>query len=302
MGSALQGPTWLGATLVLGPAKPLNPTIADQVIQHGRVEGLVAPPVIIKALSVQPASLQRLRALKFVQWAGAPLDQATGDILKYHVKLSPAIGTTEAGPYFTLLCEDPEDWEYYRFRSGQGIVFEQRSAEFWELVFRKQKDARWQQIFLLYPELEEYATKDLFRKHPSKEGLWLYSGRSDDMIKLANGNGLHASSIEAIVVRDPTVQAVLVGGDGRNRPFILIQPSEEVFFSAKDKEAILSAVWPAVEAANLISSELAKIKKELIVIADPKKPFRKSGKETLLRRERITAYKDGIDMAYRSLE
>jgi len=303
MVGALQAPVWLGSTVVLGPASgPAIPPVADEVIQHGRVEGFVAPPILVKALSSQANTLKHLRSLKFLQWAGAPLDQATGDLLKAHVKLSPAFGSTEAGPYLTLLCEDPNDWAYYRFRSRQGIVFEQRSGQFWELVFRRQENAHWQQIFLLYPELDEYPTKDLFVKHPSKEGLWLYAGRSDDMVVLANGNGLHASSLEAIIIRQPTVQAVLIGGEGRDLPFLLVKPSEDVLSSGGEREAILSAIWPAVEAANSSISELMNIKKELTILWKIEKPFIQAGKGSLLRRETFGLYSGEIEAAYDALK
>jgi len=299
MVGALQAPVWLGTTVVLSPASsPATPPIADQVIQYGRVEGLVAAPILIRALSSQANTLAHLRNLKSIQWAGAPLDQETGDLLKAHVKLSPAFGTTEAGPYLTLLCEDRNDWAYYRFRSGQGIVFEQRSDRFWELMFRQQKDAHWQQIFLLHPELDVYSTNDLLEKHPSKEGLWHYAGRSDDMVVLANGNGLHASSMEAIIIRESTVQAALIGGEGRDYPFILVQPSDDVLSSGGEKDAILSAIWPTIEAANSSVSEMAKIKKELVILSVADKPFLLSGKGSLLRRENFTLYSGEIEEVY----
>lgn len=43
----------------------------------------------------------------------------------------------------------------------------------YELVFRRQKESeRWQQSFHIYPDLVEYPTKDLWAKHPTREGLW----------------------------------------------------------------------------------------------------------------------------------
>ncbi|KUJ12950.1 putative AMP-binding enzyme [Mollisia scopiformis] len=299
---ALQGTVWLGTTVVLGPTKSTTPPLAAQVIQHGRVEGLIAPPILIKALSLQPASLHHLRALQFIDFAGAPLDHVTGDLLKGHTKLSPAFGTTEGGPYLTLPCADPNDWAYLRFRPSQGITFQQRSEQFYELVFKKEKDAHWQQIFLLYPELDEYPTKDLFQKHPSKEGLWLYSGRADDMVVLANGNGLHASSMEDIIERHSSVKAALVGGDGRDRPFLLLQASDEVLEVAKERDDVLEVVWSAVEDANSVSSEMVRIDREHVVLSEPARPFLRSGKDTLLRRETVALYKDEIEAIYERSE
>jgi acyl-coenzyme A synthetase/AMP-(fatty) acid ligase len=110
MVGVLEGSAWLGSTVVIRPpTKPPNPVTSNQIIQHGNIQGLVGPPVLIKALSRATHTLERLRSLIFVQWAGAPLDQETSDLLKDHVQLFPAFGTTEAGPYLTMLTEDPAD-------------------------------------------------------------------------------------------------------------------------------------------------------------------------------------------------
>ena len=97
--------------------------------------------------------LQRLKPMEFIQWAGAPLDEATRNALCQHVTLCPAIGTAECGPYLINICDDPVDWAYFWFHDGQGIELQPRTDSLYELVFRKQSEAFWQQIFILYPEL-----------------------------------------------------------------------------------------------------------------------------------------------------
>lgn len=193
MTGVLQATVWLGTILVLGPAwKPVSAAIASDVLIWQRV-GSNRPSLHHQGPLSAAGYLQRLLALDFVQWAGAPLDEATGNELCRHVKLSPAFGTTECGPYFVRICDDPTHWQYYWFQEGQGIEFEAISEGLYELIFRKSETATWQQIFLLHPAMNLYRTKDLFRKHPSKDNLWLYSGRADDYVVLANGDNLHAS-------------------------------------------------------------------------------------------------------------
>lgn len=81
------------------------------------------------------------------------------------------MGTTEAAASFIQLRND-DDWNYYRFRPGVGIGFEQRTTGLYELVFvRKAELERWQQIFHVYPDLDRFPTKDLFRKHRSEPEL-----------------------------------------------------------------------------------------------------------------------------------
>src|SRR5437667_6638442 len=132
---ALQMTVFLGTIVVVGPANgPPTATIVDQILQYGNVAGAMLPPSIIEALCRNLNMLNRLRKLKYVYFAGAPLNKATGDLISQHVKLVPAIGSTEAGAYFPRIRNDA-DWDYYSFRPSMGVTFEPRAKGLYELVF-----------------------------------------------------------------------------------------------------------------------------------------------------------------------
>lgn len=299
MVAVLQSTVWLRTVLVLGPAnKPLTAPIADQVLQFGEVVGFAAPPMIIKALCRQTETFERLKKLKFVQWAGAPLDESTGNMLCHHVQMSPAFGTTECGPYFTRLCDDPTEWKYYWFRQGQGIDFVPVFGSSYELIFRRGSEARWQQIFLLFPELEEYRTKDTFQRHETKDYLWLYLGRTDDVIRLANGECLSASDMEKAVMCQSAVQCAIVGGDGRNVPFLILELSPEVVEPSDERNDLLSKARSAIDSANKLCADFAKISDDFILFVKPGKPVLRSMKGSALRKETLAFYSDDINALY----
>jgi hypothetical protein len=85
--------------------------------------------------------------MKSISWAGGPLDKATGDVLCRHTKLSSAFGSTELGPLFNRTSTDPIGWDYIWFAKGQGIEFDKWSEKLFELVIRRDNNARFQQIF-----------------------------------------------------------------------------------------------------------------------------------------------------------
>lgn len=300
MVAVLQSAVWLGTVLVLGPTnKPPTAPIADQVLQFGEVVGFAAPPILIRALCRQTETFERLKKLKFVQWAGAPLDETTGNMLCHHVKMSPAFGTTECGPYFTRLCNDPTDWKYYWFCQGQGIDFVPvSSSSSYELIFRKGSEARWQQIFLLFPDLEEYRTKDMFQRHPTKDYLWLYSGRTDDVVMLANGKGLDASDLETVMMRHSAVQCAIVGGDGRNSPFLILELNPEIVQPLDNKNDMLFKARSAIDSANELCPDFAKISDDFILFVRPGKPVLRSMKDSALRKETLALYSDDIKTLY----
>ena len=294
MTGALQSPVFLGTILVIGPAfKPPTAALTDQVIKYGNVTGFASPPFVIRGLCRQQEYLERLRQLDYIQWAGAPLDSDSGNLLCEHVQLSPAIGTTECGPYFTKSCAEPSEWSYYWFRGSQGIELEPISDKYFELVFRKSNDALWQQIFYLRPELEVYRTQDIFERHPTKGHLWLYAGRTDDIMKLANGHAIKVSDMEATIMRNAAVRSALVGGAGRNRPILLVELVDGSLL-----EDAIRAIWPDVEAANEPCSYFAKIHEDLIIFADPGRPFVRSPKDSVMRKETLALYGEDIDFAY----
>ena len=271
-------------------------------------------------------ALARLRALDFVIWTGAPLDAQTGEMLKGHTQLVPSLGSTECGPYLSHYCVEPEDWPYYWFAEGaQGIELQALSSDalaspgidggagaggggdtLYELVFRKSADAVWQQVFLARPELDVYRTKDVFRRHASKAHLWAYVGRVDDVIKLSSGFAVHVTPMEETVARCPGVGGVLVDGAGRERLFALVEVEAEAGFGlGRDEQAARSSndllavdVWAYVEAANHELPRFAHVAREMVVLADPQRPFPRSAKGSVLRRETLALYGAEIASLY----
>lgn len=63
-------------------------------------------------------------------------------------------------------------------------------------MIKKSKEALWQTVLHMFPELDVYETKDLFRKHSTKGGLWAYAGHSDDIVVLSNGANINASTVQ----------------------------------------------------------------------------------------------------------
>lgn len=244
--------------------------------------------------------LERLQKVKYVYYAGAPLKKVIGDKLAAHVKLVPAMGTTEAGGYF-IKYRDDEDWDYITPRSSTGIEFEPRSDQLYELVFRRSKECeRFQQIFAVYPGLDRFPTKDLWTKHPQKPGLWKYVGRTDDMIILSHGEDLHASKLEAVIQEQPEIRAALIGGDGRPKPFLILELTSSSELLTAQKTHKIEQLWPVVERANVLCSDYVKLTKGLTILADPAKPLVRTSKGTVMRQQSLALYKEEILALYSS--
>ncbi|KAH8726600.1 AMP-binding enzyme [Phaeosphaeriaceae sp. PMI808] len=299
--AALQTPTFLNGIVISGSkTKPPTPTVVAETLRYSKAQGLATLPFLLRGMVQQAESLQILKQLEYIQWVGAALDMDTGSKLSKYVKLCPAMGTTECGPFFLNTVDDAQDWAYYSFQSGQGIHFAERADNLYELVFKKSPDAVWQQVFIVFPDLELYETKDLFQKHPSREGLWSYIGRSDDVIVLSNSANINATVVEEKLMAHPDVQMALVGGSGRDYSFAIIEltsaASEEL--EQKGLDSVLNAIAPAVNEANRGLSPYTRLRKEFILVTTSKRGLVKSPKGSVMRGPSTKAFEKDIEALF----
>lgn len=172
---SLQFPVFLRSVVVIGPVTPgpTHPRIAKEVLKYSKAQGALLPPALIDGLCEDAEGLRCLRNLDYVYFAGAPLTQRSAEKLIDYVAVKPAMGSTEAGAYF-IRTIDQDDWQYYNFLPAMGMELQHAADNMYEAVFvRSPEVEKWQQVFQVYPELDEFRTKDLFAKHPTKDDLWV---------------------------------------------------------------------------------------------------------------------------------
>ena len=276
----------------------MNADKVIEVLELTKATGVAMTPSGLQGVCSQPGGLERLRKLKYIYFVGAPLPWSIAEQLLGHCKVQPGMGSTEAGSYFLQIRND-DDWEYYRFRPAMGVELEQRTGNLYELVFhRKPKLERWQQVFKVFPGLDRYPTRDLWEKHPSKEDLWRYAGRVDDLIILSNGSILEASSVEAEIVKSPDVRVALIGGQGRARPFLIIELMDDQLSLGDAKDLKLNRIWTYVERGNWLCSDAVKLSKSLITFTDAGRPFPRTAKDTVSRQPSFALYASKISKLY----
>ncbi|KAL9598405.1 MAG: hypothetical protein Q9219_004495 [cf. Caloplaca sp. 3 TL-2023] len=302
MTAALQFTVLLGATIVFGPAdQPATTNVVSQILEYAKLDGIVVPPSLLESLCSDAHSLARVRRLRYVQYAGAPLSKDVGDKISDHVRLVAAIGSTEAGAWFPRI-QDNDDWTHYSFMKGTGIEFEDRGNGMYELVFRRKDEyKRWQQIFDVYPDLDVFRTNDLFLKHPTEADLWAYAGRGDDVVNLSHGKDVHAAPLEKIIEGHPLIQCALIGGEGRQAPFLIVELSGSAASPEVDpswRQRHVDDIWPVVQKANELCVGSIQLTKELTLLTKASKPLRRTSKGTVARRESLALYTSEIESLY----
>ncbi|KAI9687031.1 MAG: putative secondary metabolism biosynthetic enzyme [Bathelium mastoideum] len=283
------------STIVLPPVAPLTAELIDAIHVHGQIEYSAIPPSLIVELAKDKSFLPNLRNLRGLTYAGGPLSKATGDILINDVSLNTSLGATE---FFGLpiIQKDPQFWQYFKFNvDWSGLEFREIEHGLYELVIvRKPELDLMQAVFVTFPDIQEYHTKDLFSKHPTEPDLWKYESRLDDVIVFNNGEKLNPVTMEGIISSSPDVTGCLVVGQGKFQAALLIEAKRSPIFEVEEQE-LKSRIWSYVERANQGCVKHGRIVRELLFFTDADKPLPRAGKGTVQRQRGNAIYKDEID-------
>jgi hypothetical protein len=112
---------------------------------------------------------------------------------------------------------------------------------------------------------------------------------------LSNGAKVNPVHVEVSLMDDPALRGVLMFGDGRNVCGVLL----ELTLVGMEMDELVRIVWPAIENANFLVPERARVVKNLIVVATAEKPFARAAKGTIVRRTTLKMYEAEIQVAYR---
>lgn len=252
-------------------------------------------------------------------YAGAAMDQAIGDELCMHTRLTPLIGSTEGGLRLYTIAQDRKLWNTFDYipdaphrfvpREGYGDGSDGQT-ELYELVYDRPADGRpsyfsgtfWNRRF--YGSVDSVETRELYSPVKDLDGAtrWIFRARTDDLTKLSFLAKFNATHIEARVLRHPAVKNVLVGGEGRPVPYVLIEPKDGAL-DAKSADELLDDIYnETVALSNKEDIGEIRIPRDTVFLADRAKPFKINLKALVLRREVEKEYKGEIDEVYKKFE
>lgn len=160
-----------------------------------------------------------------------------------------------------------------------------------------------------------FHTKDTWLEHPERPGWWCHAGRMDDITVLSNGEKtnnkqlgkslrfsvcLYAPDLvtETILLHDHRFRHVLVFGQGRPQNGLLVDPAPDT----QDLKTFLDDVWPTIVAMNKEVPLHSRLVRELVLVAQPDRPFALTDKGTVRGKITLTLYGKEIEQAYRNIE
>lgn len=296
---------WDTITVFSSPHVAASIDIVKPVLECGRVDAAAYPPALLATIAKNPEVLGLVRKLQSISTGGMMLDSVSAATIYAHrdVRLQNNYGSTEMMimPFIRL---PQEDWPYLRFHPSAGVQMQpytqavdigmpgNTSTIFENVIVRD--DEKYQKglqpVFFLFPELQSYHSKDLFKRHPTKDDLWIYYGRVDDTLLLENGRKVFVADMQRALQEDPIIAGAMVGVEG-NVLFAIVElhGQELARYSGRDQEAV-DAVWPAVERANALCATGDRVGKSAVILATPDRPFLRFGKLSVDRRGTYALY------------
>lgn len=292
-----------GTTLILGPSDqpPSLGTVEKILDLHVATAGVMAPS-LLNEVAADDVLLDKISSWDSVTFGGGPLTQQAGDTLWDRTKVLQILGSTETFNLPELVPMYKDEWPYHNFHPSLGIKFRHHQEALHELVFiRKPGAHKHQGAFWTFPDAKEYAMKDIYNEHHCKPGLWMYKGRIDDTIVLANGEKFVPNAAEDIMAHDSRVRSALVVGSGYTQPALLIEPAEEPH-SESCRFEWLDAIMPTVKEANSTLPAHAQIHRSHLKILDTPHSFLRSSKGQIQRLLTANVLHDIIDEVMRAAD
>ncbi|EFQ36630.1 male sterility protein [Colletotrichum graminicola M1.001] len=281
--------------------------VLEQLAHAGAdVDSISLPPSVLEELSLTQEGCDRLKKLAFVVFGGGNLSDAAGQkLLDQGVVIQNSFGSTECGmlPYYWQT--NPNAWQWLHINSDvMGAVWRPVAGEddIFELVIvRHNSPSAIQGVFYTYPGLDEWSSKDLFKKHPTLPDHWKYHGRCDDLICFSNGEKLNPVTFENALNGHPKVGTAIVVGSMRFQPALLVEPAHYPA-NADEAERLVAELWPLVASVNKQTATYGQISRQLILLAKADKPFPRLVKDTVNRALSIKLYESEIEALYRDAE
>ena len=295
--------TFLGVVCVLPPPGPVTAETVDLIHTHGRLHTSLMPPSLLIDIHDQERFFSNMvDKLLVVAYCGGTLPKKIGDEIAAKMKLVTLFGSTEMNFLPIEMRTSCEDWEYMSISPYLGHVFKPKGGNLKELVIVRQERLRsFQGIFHTFPGIDQYSMGDLYEQHPTHKNLWAFRGRIDDIIAFNTAERLNPITMEATLCEHPAIRSAVIAGEGHFQAALLVEP-KQALQKEEDKRTFITDIWPKVMQANKSCPAQGRVMKDCIIIADPKKPFPRAGKETIQRFAALEAYSNEIEDLYERMD
>ena len=301
-------PIFNSSTVILPlPFVPPTGQTLVEILKHSKGDWATLAPLTLETISKDMNLLDEIAPnLKMLTFSGGSLPKVFGDIIATRIKLTSHLGSTESGPLPTMYRYDHDferDWNYLQIHPAVGAKFDPQPGEVFELVYERSPSTEpHQTVFTLWPDLNEFRTKDLFSCHPSRPDIWTHASRSDDIIVFLNGEKTNPITFESHISHIPEVSAALMFGNQRFESGLLVELSDQKSLSTFERAEIIERLWPEIERANAMLPAYAQVSQSHILFTEPNNPLSRTLKGSIRRQATLAQYASKINQLYADAE
>ena len=287
------------------PSAPLNADTLVDVLRHVDANCAIVPPDVAQQIATDPVKLNFVfTKLDTLGWSGGKLLQTTGDTLARRGYLFPAYGTTESGLSLTLrspATSTPDNWACMEFHAKAGYEFRHVDDDCFEaIIIRNTNVEEEQPIFKIFPQINEWSTKDLFTPHPTIPGVWNLKSRADDVIDFADGTSFNPLEYEQTITKHSSVRSALMLGSQRPHACLLVELQQPQDSAEVEMPIDLGALWSLISQANERCTRQSIILKAFVLFTQPHKPLPRTPKGTVQRSDAMRLYADELETLYKT--
>ncbi|EMD86842.1 hypothetical protein COCC4DRAFT_141239 [Bipolaris maydis ATCC 48331] len=282
-----------GTTLAISNAnRPITASIINASIERTSSKALVTVPYILKFFTEIPGGIERLGSLTQVIVAGSAIPNDLAEVLlAKKARIYHLYGLTEAG---ALMEAWPTDfrWVTPLAHAVPFLKFEPVGEGNFHLVVMPGLPAK------VYSNREDgsYATKDVFRPHPTDPAVWRFVARQDDIIVLINGEKADPTPLEDAVSRNLNVRAAVVFGAERDSLGMIVVASDTA--KTLSKEEILESIAADLDLGNSRVPGYARISPDAVIVKKADTPFPRTDKDTVIKPQFLKSFAADIEEYY----
>ncbi|KAL1623888.1 putative NRPS-like protein biosynthetic cluster [Diplodia seriata] len=295
---------------LLSAARPVTAGAVLDALDATDAGALVTVPYVLKFLGEANDEgegggvFERLARLQQVVAAGSAVPDALGDALVVGagVRLFHLYGLTECGALMEPSRVAPELWNWVTPLPDAAPFLE------FERVGEGEEDGEGEPLYHLtvLPGLAakvlsddasgRYATKDLFRRHPTLPNHWKFAARLDDIVVLVNGEKADPVPLEVAVTKSPLVAAAVVFGAGRDALGMVVVASERA--AGWSDEEVVRGILPDLQRGNEGVPAYARVAEEAVVVVAAGTKWPCTDKGTVVRKAFLRQFEGEIEAFY----
>lgn len=192
-----------------------------------------------------------------------------------------------------------EDWQYQHFTpEWSQFEFEPKDEYTYEAFVVKHPDLYhryFQPVFWIFPDLDKWATNDLFTKHPTKQEHWKHAGRVDDVVLLNNAVNFYPAQYEQDTLKkNPLIKNAIFVGNGR-RYLSLIVELQDPSLLKTDRTQVEKSLQESLDELNKQSTIFTRLSLERVVFCEEGESLPRTAKGTFSRKQVEAVFKERLD-------